>query len=83
MAVEKRGIQAFFQRADLAADGGLRQVQRLTRMGEAAGIRRSALSGDRQPAGYRHPVSEDGQPLQRVGAGPAVLAGASNLTCPT
>ncbi len=35
MAVKQRGVQRFFQRADLAADGGLRQVQRVAGMGQA------------------------------------------------
>ena len=39
MSVEKRGVQAFFQRADLAADGRLRQMQRFASMGQAASIR--------------------------------------------
>ena len=39
MPVEQRHLQAAFQRADLAADGRLAQVQLLAGMGEAAGFR--------------------------------------------
>jgi hypothetical protein len=35
---KQRRVQALLQRANLAADGGLRQVQHLARMGQAAGI---------------------------------------------
>ena len=38
MAVKQGRVEAFFQRADLAADRGLGQVQRIARMGEAAGL---------------------------------------------
>jgi hypothetical protein len=39
VAVKQRGVEVFLQRADLAADGGLAQMQRVARMGQAAGIR--------------------------------------------
>ena len=36
MTVEQGGVQAFFERADLAGNGRLRQMQRVAGMGEAA-----------------------------------------------
>ena len=39
MAMEQRRIEAFLERADLAADGGLAQIQQLARMRKAAGFR--------------------------------------------
>ncbi len=36
MPVEQRHAEAFLERADLPADGGLAEIERLARMGEAA-----------------------------------------------
>ena len=38
MAVEERDLQLLLERADLPADGRLAHAQRLTGMGEAAGL---------------------------------------------
>jgi len=40
MAMEQGNPDVVLQRADLARDGRLRQMQRLGRMGEGAGLRR-------------------------------------------
>lgn len=36
VALEEHDVQLFLQRADLAADGGLRKAQRVAGMGETA-----------------------------------------------
>ena len=38
MAVEQRGVQALFQRPNLAGDGRLAEVQGIARMRQAASI---------------------------------------------
>ena len=54
MAVEQRHAEALLERADLAADGGLAEVQRFARMGEAARLGDGVKDPQLVPI---HPVS--------------------------
>ena len=56
MAMEERHAEAFLERADLAADGGLAEVQRFAGMGEAARLGDGVKDPQLVPI---HPVSPD------------------------
>src|SRR5215475_10316470 len=56
MAMEKGDVEALLERADLAADRRLAKVQRLARMGEAAGLGHGMEDAQLVPVHHRRSI---------------------------